>query len=382
MNLFQKAILALTVTTSTLGITNFHEVASAQSQSNGTQYSPQFGREYGRGYYRSYYRYDPIYFYYRGYWYKRSVRPTPPTPVPTPRPPVVTPAPTPTPVPVPKPPVTPAPVPTPTPTPPPVPTPKPPVVPAPVPTPAPTPVPTPKPPVIPAPVPTPQPPVVKSTGIITLNFDDGYRDVITNAVPLLKKYGFTGDYGIIGLANTVYDPVGYASDAEILAVYKSGVLNPVAHTQRHLDLATITAAAAEKEMADSQLNILKITGIKTDVLVTPYCSSSSGVKTIAAKYYRFVRNCGENGNIKGQVDPLALDSFVIEKETTFADIKARIDDAKLNNKWLIITFHHVSDTETDPQTVKVADFEKILAYIKASGLPVQNTANAYNTFTK
>ena len=341
-----------------------------------TQYSPQFGREYGRGYYRSYYRYDPIYFYYRGYWYKRSVRPTPPAPVPTPapKPPVVTPAPTPTPVPVPKPPVTPAPVPTP------APTPKPPVTPTPVPTPVPTP--TPKPPVTPTPAPVPTPPVVKSTGIITLNFDDGNRDIIMNAVPLLKQYGYTGDYGIIGLANTKFDPVGYSSDAEILAAYKSGVLNPVAHTQNHLDLATLTAAAAEKEMVDSQTNILKITGVKTDVLVTPYCSTSPGIKTIAAKYFRFVRNCGENGNIKGQVDPLALDSFVIEKSTTLADIQARINDAKTNNKWLIITFHHVSDTETDEQTVKVADFAKILGYIKASGLPVQNTSNAYNTFTK
>jgi peptidoglycan/xylan/chitin deacetylase (PgdA/CDA1 family) len=363
MNFFQKLTLALTIGLGSIGIAATADVASAQNKSNGVQYSPQYGRDYGQGYYRSYYRYDPVYFYYRGHWYKRVQKPaTPPTPVPS-TPPVVTPAPVPPPTPVPpKPPVvTPAPVPVPTPTP------KPPVAPPPVPTPTPLP---------------PAPPVIQSTGIVTLHFDDGHKDVITNAAPIMKQYGYTADFAIIGLANTLYDPVGYASDSDILKAYQSGILNPVAHTQNHFDLGTLTAAAAEKEMVDSQTNILRITGVKTDTLVTPYCSSNASIKSIASKYFRFVRNCGDNGNIKGQVDPLALDAFLVEKTTTLADIQARITDAKVNNKWLIIGFHHVSDTETDDQTVKVADFRKIMDMIKASGLPVKNTTAAYTAFTK
>jgi peptidoglycan/xylan/chitin deacetylase (PgdA/CDA1 family) len=367
MNLVQKISAFVAVGISALTIACTPEISQAQTrQSNGTQYSPQYGREYGQGYYRSKYRFDPVYFYYRGYWYRRNpvtiVKPKPvpfPMPAPVPKVPDVTPVTKPTPLP--KPPI---------------------VVPTPVPTPAPTPTPKPKPPVTPIPVPTPTPPVKQSSGLITLHFDDGHKNVITNAVPILKQYGYTGDYAIIGLANTLYDPVNYVSDSEIVNAYNSGVLNPVAHTQNHYDLTKLTAAAAEKEMVDSQTNILRITGVKPDLLVTPYCASNSTIKTIASKHFRFVRNCGDNGNIKGQVDPLALDSFIIEKDTTLAEIQSRITDAKTNNKWLIIGFHHISDTETDDQTVKVADFRKIMEMIKASGLPVKKTTEAYNQFTK
>jgi peptidoglycan/xylan/chitin deacetylase (PgdA/CDA1 family) len=332
MNLVQKFTAFVTIGITALIALNSPEVSQAQtSQNSGSKITPQYGRNYGQGYYRGYNRYDLIYYYYRGRWYRRTPVPAP---APTPKPPVVTPTPAPAPIPVTK-----------------------------------------TPEVIPA------PPVTQSTGVVTLHFDDGHKNVITNAVPIMKQYGYTGEFPIIGLANTLYDPVGYASDNDILSAYKSGVLIPVVHTQNHFDLTKLTAADAEKEMVDSQTNILRITGYKPDLLVTPYCASNSTIKTIASKHFKFIRNCGDNGNIKGQVDPLALDGFVIEKTTTFAEIQSRITDAKINNKWLIIGFHHVSDTETDDQTVKVADFRKIMEMIKSSGLPVKTTNDAYNYFT-
>jgi peptidoglycan/xylan/chitin deacetylase (PgdA/CDA1 family) len=344
MNLVQKFTAIVTIGITALTALNSPEVSQAQTSQN---YGPQYGRNYGQGYYRSYNRYDPIYYYYRGRWYRRTPVPAP---VPGPKPPVLTPTPVPSPTPVTKPPEV-------------------------IPAPEPAPIQTPKPPIIPA------PPIAQSTGVVTLHFDDGHKNVITNAVPIMKQYGYTGEFPIIGLANTLYDPVGYASDNDILSAYKSGVLIPVVHTQNHFDLTKLTAADAEKEMVDSQTNILRITGYKPDLLVTPYCASNSTIKIIASKHFKFIRNCGDNGNIKGQVDPLALDGFVIEKTTTFAEIQSRITDAKINNKWLIIGFHHVSDTETDDQTVKVADFRKIMEMIKSSGLPVKTTNDAYNYLT-
>jgi peptidoglycan/xylan/chitin deacetylase (PgdA/CDA1 family) len=351
MNLVQKFTAFVTVGITTLSVLNSPEASQAQTSQN---YGPQYGRDYGQGYYRSNNRYNPIYYYYRGRWYRRTPVATP---APAPKPPFVTPAPAPSPTPVIQPPVV-------------------------IPNPEPAPTQPQKPPIIPAPPVDVIPPVVQSSGVITLHFDDGHKDVITNAAPIMKQYGFTGDYAIIGLANTLYDTAGYASDSDILNAYKSGVLIPVAHTQNHFDLTTLTAAAVEKEMVDSQTNILRITGYKPDLLVTPYCASNSTIKSIASKYFKYVRNCGDNGNIKGLLDPLALDAFLIEKNTTLAEIQSRITDAKTNNKWLVIGFHHVSDTETDDQTVKIADFRKIMEMVKSSGLPVKNTNAAYNYYTK
>jgi len=70
---------------------------------------------------------------------------------------------------------------------------------------------------------------------VIFTFDDGYDDVFINAIPILKKYGFTGSFGII----TQYPHLQmgdnfYASWQEIASAFDAGN-EIVCHTQNHFD---------------------------------------------------------------------------------------------------------------------------------------------------
>ena len=70
---------------------------------------------------------------------------------------------------------------------------------------------------------------------IAITFDDGYDDVFQNAIPILKKYSFTGSFGIITQwpgqqqgTNT------YATWPTIQQAQKAG-MEIICHTQNHFD---------------------------------------------------------------------------------------------------------------------------------------------------
>jgi len=69
---------------------------------------------------------------------------------------------------------------------------------------------------------------------IVITFDDGYHDVLTNAYPLLKEYGFVATFFIITqLADEGRE--GYLSWAEIKALHTAG-MEIGSHTYTHPDL--------------------------------------------------------------------------------------------------------------------------------------------------
>jgi peptidoglycan/xylan/chitin deacetylase (PgdA/CDA1 family) len=70
---------------------------------------------------------------------------------------------------------------------------------------------------------------------IIFTFDDGYEDVFINAVPILKKYGFTGSFAIITqFPGIQYADNIYASWQQIRNAKNLG-MEIISHTQDHFD---------------------------------------------------------------------------------------------------------------------------------------------------
>jgi len=83
---------------------------------------------------------------------------------------------------------------------------------------------------------------------IILTFDDGYRDAYTEALPILKKYGFIGTFFIIR------DLVGRnnrMSQKQIDELQNEG-FEIGAHTLRHPDLSKISINEQRKQIFDSK----------------------------------------------------------------------------------------------------------------------------------
>lgn len=107
---------------------------------------------------------------------------------------------------------------------------------------------------------------------VVFTFDDGYDDVFVNAIPILKKYGFVGSFGII----TQYPSAQlgdnfYASWQEIVQAKTDGN-EIVCHTQNHFDGTNpkFTAAYIFQNLSGCQSDLQNHLGSAEPVLIYPY----------------------------------------------------------------------------------------------------------------
>lgn len=66
---------------------------------------------------------------------------------------------------------------------------------------------------------------------IVFTFDDGYKDVFVNAVPILKKHGFVGTFAV---APSLLEGNEYATWGDVYAAFKDG-MEIVSHSLNHVD---------------------------------------------------------------------------------------------------------------------------------------------------
>lgn len=106
---------------------------------------------------------------------------------------------------------------------------------------------------------------------IVFSFDDGYQDVFDNAVPILKKYNFTGSFGIITeWPGQIQGDNVYASWKTITSAKNLG-MEIVCHSQNHFDGSNpkFDAKYILNNLTGCK-NDLKSFGIENEVLIYPY----------------------------------------------------------------------------------------------------------------
>jgi peptidoglycan/xylan/chitin deacetylase (PgdA/CDA1 family) len=107
---------------------------------------------------------------------------------------------------------------------------------------------------------------------VVFTFDDGYKDALTNTVPILKKYGYTGSFGIITQnPGTAKGNNVYASWNDIKNVQSLGN-EIVSHTQNHFDGTNpkFTAGYIFQNLLGSIYDIRQHLGTTTNILIYPY----------------------------------------------------------------------------------------------------------------
>lgn len=118
----------------------------------------------------------------------------------------------------------------------------------------------------------------KTGKVVGITFDDGYLNNLTNALPVLQKYGFTSTCyvvdGLLGQTNVWDANIGIAQTplmtVEQLLQWQAGGQEVGAHTQNHLDLSLTEAFDAQREIADSKLFLAQILGKRIQHFCYPY----------------------------------------------------------------------------------------------------------------
>jgi hypothetical protein len=200
----------------------------------------------------------------------------------------------------------------------------------------------------------PPPPVTGSGAMITITFDDGWKTTITNAYPVLRDLGLKGNVAV----NPQPIDEEWSSYMRLadLNTLKAAGWSIVSHSVTHADLTTLSAAALDKELKDSQ-DWVQAKGFgPTNVFIVPFHSWGSRERTAIAKYYKFARGYTVDQfwperYVKTPITtPLDLTAFEPEyapfttttgRATTMAKVKRAVDDGA----FLDLMFHRITTAQ-------------------------------------
>lgn len=117
---------------------------------------------------------------------------------------------------------------------------------------------------------------------ILITFDDGYRDVYSNAYPILKKYKLKATMFLI---SSYINQPEYLTTEEIKEM--SCIFSFQSHTVHHVNLTKLSSEEIEKECSESKKVIEDITGKKVIALSYPCSQSNDQVIQVAKKHYTY-----------------------------------------------------------------------------------------------
>lgn len=112
-----------------------------------------------------------------------------------------------------------------------------------------------------------------------MTFDDGYRNNLTEALPIIQKYGYT--FTIFMISSKIGQD-NFLNLAELKQLQSQGV-EIGSHTVHHLALADLSPEDKLKELKDSKLVLEEKLGQKVEFLAYPYGSHSSSIAQFMAE---------------------------------------------------------------------------------------------------
>ncbi len=115
---------------------------------------------------------------------------------------------------------------------------------------------------------------------IVFTFDDGYKDVFVNAIPILQKYGYTGSFAI---ATELLGRNTYAVWDDVINASKLG-MEIVSHTENHLDLTNPIYSDDDlnREIFGAKKVLEDHLGTPVDFFVYPYGKHNEKVEKLVA----------------------------------------------------------------------------------------------------
>lgn len=107
---------------------------------------------------------------------------------------------------------------------------------------------------------------------VIFTFDDGYKDAFENAVPVLKKYGFKGNFAVITQFPGILVGDNEYANWELIKKAKADGMEIISHTQDHFDGINpkYTNGFILRNLKDSQTDIFSNLGKNFPILVYPF----------------------------------------------------------------------------------------------------------------
>jgi peptidoglycan/xylan/chitin deacetylase (PgdA/CDA1 family) len=209
--------------------------------------------------------------------------------------------------------------------------------------------------------------------LITLVYDDGFKNDFDNALPLHLEFNMQAGFAII--ASRMQTPKHwdrYMEPWQVTEAARQGV-EICSHSYSHPRLTEVDDETLNSELSRSQdiLNeTIKGTGKKVTTFCVPFSNSDERVIAAAEKYYSTVRIKGRRFTPLHSRDDCVVYSFGLTKETTFGEVKEIIDKAVAEKAWVTLMLHGVVPEPVPDQRefdIDTGLLKQILSYIKSIG---------------
>lgn len=140
---------------------------------------------------------------------------------------------------------------------------------------------------------------------IIITFDDGYKDVYTNAFPILQKYNLKANvYMISGWINGDV----YMTTEMTQEMSKSPLIEIGSHTVSHQQLAQLSDSEIDYELRESKKALEEMLGMAIDVIAYPVGSYDSRVLNLVKNYYKYALSTDV-----GTENPNALNTYTLNR---------------------------------------------------------------------
>jgi len=171
---------------------------------------------------------------------------------------------------------------------------------------------------------------------VIITFDDGYRDFLTHAFPILERYGLKATVflvtGMMGSRSSKFNGIDFLDWEDIRGLRKRGV-SFGSHTVNHLILKSLQFKEMETEIVDSKREIESRLGEPVEVFSYPY-AFPEGKLGFLGEYFGTLERCGFQagvttviGRARERDNPLALKRLPVNEYDDAVLFKAKLEGA-------------------------------------------------------
>ena len=162
---------------------------------------------------------------------------------------------------------------------------------------------------------------------VLATFDDGYRDFMTEAVPVLNKYKVPAAVFV----HTNRSPERLRNNLPLLNWMELKVLAEDfeigSHSHSHPDLKTLSPEELDGELEKTEQVFVQELGYKPDILSYPGGRFSMNIaENLRKREYKLAFTINP-GSVRKTSKPLALPRVGLSLDTSFAEFKARVNGA-------------------------------------------------------
>ena len=167
--------------------------------------------------------------------------------------------------------------------------------------------------------------------VVALSFDDGYRDVAENALPVLERHGFRATVFVAtGVVDGTAQFSWYAEQPavlgwdEIVALDRGSPLRFEAHTVTHPNLTAVGDSEARREIVDGKAALEARLGRPVAAFCYPAGLYGARERALVADAgFRVATTCEPGANHPGS-DALALRRTAVDRSDRLVDFRAKV----------------------------------------------------------